>query len=124
VPLLFLESIGTTELLIILLMALVVFGPRRLPDLARSLGRSLNEFKRASDDFKRTWEHEAALESAERGAVVERAMDAEPRAATPSLTEESDAVSGAPQGTFVTLPQSAAVEGGSHVEPSALAVNG
>lgn len=43
-------------------MALVFFGPRKLPQLSRSLGKSMAEFRRASDDFKRTWEREANLE--------------------------------------------------------------
>lgn len=60
--LLFLESIGTGELLFILVAALVLFGPRKLPELARSLGKSLNEFKRASEDFKQTWQREVELE--------------------------------------------------------------
>jgi Tat protein translocase TatB subunit len=76
--LLFLESLGTTELLVILLVALVLFGPRRLPEMTRKFGKSLNEFKRASDDFKRTWEREVALESIEREAAIDRAMVAEP----------------------------------------------
>jgi len=46
-------GIGTTELLVILGIALVVLGPRRLPDLARSLGRGLAEFRRASTDLRR-----------------------------------------------------------------------
>ena len=71
---LFLESLGTTELLVILLVALVLFGPRKLPELSRSLGKSLNEFKRAGDDFKRTWEREVALENVEREAAIDRAM--------------------------------------------------
>jgi TatA/E family protein of Tat protein translocase len=75
--LLFLESLGTTELLVILVLALVLFGPRRLPEITRKFGKSLNEFKRASDDFKRTWEREVALESVEREAAVDRAMVAE-----------------------------------------------
>ncbi|HJR09084.1 MAG TPA: twin-arginine translocase TatA/TatE family subunit [Pyrinomonadaceae bacterium] len=79
--LLFLESLGTTELLVILVVALVLFGPRKLPEMARSFGKSLNEFKRASDDFKRTWEREVALESVEREAAVDRAMVAEPEPA-------------------------------------------
>lgn len=74
---LFLESLGTTELLVILVVALVLFGPRKLPELSRSLGKSLNEFKRAGDDFKRTWEREVALESLEREAAIDRAMVAE-----------------------------------------------
>jgi sec-independent protein translocase protein TatA len=63
--LLFLESIGTSELLFIAVAALVLFGPRKLPELARSLGRSLNEFKRASEDFKQTWQREVEAEKAE-----------------------------------------------------------
>ena len=75
--LLFLESLGTTELLVILVVALVLFGPRKLPELSRSLGKSLNEFKRAGDEFKRTWEREVALENVEREAAIDRAMVAE-----------------------------------------------
>jgi TatA/E family protein of Tat protein translocase len=62
--LLFLEFIGTTELLVVMLVALVVFGPRKLPELGRSLGRALSEFQAASDDLKRTWEAEARAEPA------------------------------------------------------------
>jgi TatA/E family protein of Tat protein translocase len=64
--LLFLESVGTTELLLILVVALIIFGPRKLPELSRSLGKGLSEFKRASDEFKRTWEREVNLEGFER----------------------------------------------------------
>ena len=53
---------GSTELVFILVMALVFFGPRKLPQISRSLGKSLAEFRRASDEFKRTWEREVALE--------------------------------------------------------------
>jgi TatA/E family protein of Tat protein translocase len=61
---LILDSIGTPELLFILVVALIFFGPRKLPELARSMGKGLAEFRKASDDFKRTWEREVALESA------------------------------------------------------------
>ena len=61
--LLFLEFIGTTELLVVLLVALVVFGPRKLPELGRSLGRALNQLQAASDDFKRTWETESGVDA-------------------------------------------------------------
>jgi len=60
---LILESFGTSELLVILVVALIFFGPRKLPQLSRQIGKSLAEFKRASDDFKRTWEREVALET-------------------------------------------------------------
>ena len=58
------EGLGTTELLFILVIALIFFGPRKLPQLARSMGKGLAEFRKASDDFKRTWEREVALETA------------------------------------------------------------
>lgn len=57
-----LESLGATELIFILAIALIFFGPRKLPQLARSMGKGLAEFRKASDDFKRTWEREVALE--------------------------------------------------------------
>ena len=60
--LLFLEFLGTSEMLLIAVVALLLFGPRKLPDIGRTLGKSLAEFKRASDDFKRTWEYEVELE--------------------------------------------------------------
>ena len=59
-----LEGLGSTELLFILVIALIFFGPRKLPQLAKSMGKGLAEFRKASDDFKRTWEREVALESA------------------------------------------------------------
>jgi Tat protein translocase TatB subunit len=65
--LLILDSLGNTELLLILGAALIFFGPRRLPQLSRQIGRSLSDFRRASDDFKRTWEREVNLENLENG---------------------------------------------------------
>jgi len=61
---LILDSLGSTELLFILVIALIFFGPRKLPTLARTMGKGLAEFRKASDDFKRTWEREVALETA------------------------------------------------------------
>lgn len=61
---LILDSLGSTELLFILVVALIFFGPRKLPQLARSMGKGMAEFRKASEDFKRTWEREVAIESA------------------------------------------------------------
>jgi sec-independent protein translocase protein TatA len=55
-------SIGMPELIIIFVVALVIFGPKKLPELGRSLGRSLNEFKRASNELKHTLEEEVRIE--------------------------------------------------------------
>jgi len=85
--LIFLESVGTTELLVILVVALIIFGPRKLPEMGRMLGKSLGEFKRASDDFKRTWEREVEMERVEQHQRIDRAMIGAPEA--PAAVEES-----------------------------------
>lgn len=48
-------GIGMTELVVIMVVALIVFGPTRLPELARSLGRAMSEFRRASTDIRQTF---------------------------------------------------------------------
>ncbi len=55
-------SIGGTELLVIMVIALLIFGPRKLPELGKSLGKGLSEFKRASNDLRRSLEEELSLE--------------------------------------------------------------
>jgi TatA/E family protein of Tat protein translocase len=55
-------NIGIPELIIILGIALIVFGPRKLPELGRSLGRSLGEFRKASNELKHTLEEEVRIE--------------------------------------------------------------
>ena len=55
-------SLGMGELLVIFVIALIFFGPRRLPELGRSLGKSLAEFKRASNELRSTLEEEIRLE--------------------------------------------------------------
>lgn len=57
-----LGSIGGTELMVIMVIALLIFGPRKLPELGRSLGKGLSEFKRATNDLKRSLEEEISLE--------------------------------------------------------------
>lgn len=68
------EGLGTSELLLILIVALVIFGPRKLPQLSRSLGKSLSDFKRASEDFKQTWEKEVDRENIFKEARTGEAM--------------------------------------------------
>lgn len=67
-------SIGMPELLIIFTVALIVFGPRKLPELGRSLGKSLQEFKRASNELKHTLDEEISLEDKQRAVPPEPAQ--------------------------------------------------
>jgi len=77
-------SIGMPELIIILMIALIIFGPRKLPELGRSLGKSLGEFKRASNELRNTLDEEIRLEEQ---------RSAEPtRTAKPAEQQESPGV--------------------------------
>ena len=53
-----LGSIGMPEILVILGLALLIFGPRKLPEIGKTLGRSLGEFRKATSDLKRSLEQE------------------------------------------------------------------
>ncbi len=84
-------SLGMPELVIILVIALIVFGPRKLPELGRSLGKSIGEFRKASNDLKHTLDEEIRLEEqkeqrskmeAEQASAVAAAEAAAPAAPT------------------------------------------
>jgi sec-independent protein translocase protein TatA len=55
-------GLGMTEIVLILVIALIIFGPRKLPELGKSMGQAMFQFRKASDDFKRTWEQEVEYE--------------------------------------------------------------
>jgi sec-independent protein translocase protein TatA len=73
-------SIGMPELIIIFVIALIIFGPRKLPELGRSLGKSLAEFKKASTELQRTLEEEIRVEEQQ---AVKPAPPAAPTAVPP-----------------------------------------
>jgi TatA/E family protein of Tat protein translocase len=72
--------IGGPELFLILIIALIIFGPRKLPEVGKSMGKMLVEFRRASTDFKRTIEGEIE---------AERLSTSAPRPAPPPETTEA-----------------------------------
>lgn len=80
--------IGMPELIIILTIALIIFGPRKLPELGRSLGKSLGEFKRASNELRNTLDEEIRIEEQRERTSAER--PAEP--ARPVPTPDADTV--------------------------------
>jgi Tat protein translocase TatB subunit len=53
-----LESIGTSELILIGIVALMIFGPRKLPQMARTIGKTMADFRKTTNEFKTTWEKE------------------------------------------------------------------
>jgi TatA/E family protein of Tat protein translocase len=55
-------SLGMQEIAVIFILALIIFGPRKLPELGKTLGKSLAEFKKASSELKQTWEDEVRLD--------------------------------------------------------------
>jgi TatA/E family protein of Tat protein translocase len=55
-------SLGIPELLLIFVVALIVFGPKRLPEIGKTLGKAMGAFKQATDDFKNTIEREVQVE--------------------------------------------------------------
>ena len=84
-----LGPVGLPELIIIFTLALIIFGPRKLPELGRSLGKSLAEFKRASNELRNTLDEEIRLDEQRSTRAPEAAALPPPEAARPSVVNES-----------------------------------
>jgi sec-independent protein translocase protein TatA len=83
-------SIGMPELVIILVIALIIFGPRKLPELGRSLGKSIGEFKRASNELRHTLDEEIRVEEhKEQRAKIESEQNSAIDAATALTPDET-----------------------------------
>jgi sec-independent protein translocase protein TatA len=74
-------SLGMPELIVIFVIALVVFGPRKLPELGRSLGRGIAEFKKATSELQNTLEQEINADDERTKAAAAEAHAAPPDAA-------------------------------------------
>lgn len=92
--LLFFEFLGTSELLVVLVVALIIFGPRKLPELGRSLGSAMRQFRDASDSFKRTWETEALMANAT-SPTLATAVDVPAEELRPEPSDEPDVTAAA-----------------------------
>ncbi len=119
-------SIGMPELILIFIVALLVFGPKKLPEIGKSIGRGLAEFKKASDDLKRTIEHEIEQGKQEASSIREQVAGVFPREApAPPPEPASEQVSGSagatPEGPAsrpVAVPDAAAAPDSRPIEPS------
>lgn len=84
-------GLGMQELIVIFVIALLVLGPKKLPDLARSLGRGVAEFKRASDELKEGLTTELSAEEEEAGAATEQKHQAAEAKTPPTVGQEDEA---------------------------------
>lgn len=102
-------SLSFNEIFFIMVLALLIFGPKRLPQIGRTLGRAIGEFRRASSDFKRSMEVEMSLDD-------ERRSEEETRQSAPRLEAARDNVSRGESG-----PQGTPPEGEAATEPEGAA---
>jgi TatA/E family protein of Tat protein translocase len=105
-------SLGVPELLLIFVVILIVFGPRRIPEIGRTLGKALGEFRKATDDLKNTIEREVRLEELKQiaPAVVtpfESVSRTEPLTFPPAGPETSDVAPDTPALTLADAPVTA-----------------
>src|SRR5438477_12558270 len=90
-------SIGMPELIIIFVIALIIFGPRKLPELGRSLGKSLAEFKRASNELKSTLEEEIRMEEQRGNLEASRAASSSSSSSSTAHAAETPEVHATPE---------------------------
>ncbi len=106
-----LESIGTSELILISLIALVIFGPRKLPQFAKTIGKTMADFRRTTNEFKATWEKEVDFEE-EKALLKQDTLSENPKPiaqnidlnqnliATPEIREIDQSVFDSSNGSF------------------------
>jgi len=89
-------SLGLPELLVILLVVLLIFGPRRLPEMAKGLGQSVREFRKGVKDMKEDFEAEANAPTPAKAPVQAAANDAADNAAAQPAAAKASAAEAAP----------------------------
>jgi len=81
-------SLGVPELIVIFVIALIIFGPRKLPEIGKSLGKSLAEFKKASNELRNTLEEEIRIEEQRTTVDTSRTSAQAPTTSTVSPPEQ------------------------------------
>ena len=116
-------TLGGPELVLILVVALIVFGPRKLPEIGKSMGKMMVEFRRASTEFKRTLEVEVETEkisSPKPPKAVEPSPEAEPAprsSAVPGVGATAEEASQPPVETAASTSPEGSVPRGSEEPP-------
>ena len=111
-------TLGGPELFLILLIALIVFGPRKLPEIGKSMGKMMAEFRKASNEFRQTIENEVEAEKIRDATRIEMPrLDAEPAATSAAP------VTSAPEATTTSAPAEPAAPTDAVAEPVAAAVS-
>jgi sec-independent protein translocase protein TatA len=82
-------SLGMQEIIVIFLIALIIFGPRKLPELGKTIGKGLAEFKKASNELKQTWEDEVRLDK-EKEVMSETAKEVIPEPVKDTTIQPSE----------------------------------
>jgi Tat protein translocase TatB subunit len=96
-------NLGFGELLMVFAVALVIFGPRKLPEIGRTIGKALGEFRRATNDLKNTLEEEVRVEE------VRTSLNSIRDTATAGIPPVASTVSRAPAGAAIHRETPAAV---------------
>lgn len=99
------ESIGTQELILIGIVALIVFGPRKLPELAKTFGRYMTDFRKVTNEFKSTWEKEVEEDTKMLKQLAQDPLKEEDSISTFSQPKEEDTISQAEDEKKLLAPQ-------------------
>lgn len=92
-------SIGMPELILIFVVALLVFGPKKLPEIGKSLGKGLSEFKKASEELKKTIEDEIEAGKREASSVRQSVADTANAIVAPENVPRVEAAAAQPSET-------------------------
>jgi Tat protein translocase TatB subunit len=85
------ESIGTSELILIGIIALIFLGPRKLPQIARTVGKTMADLRNTTQEFRSTWEREVNFEEEARAIRTGEMGDTPTVSPTPPIAEAPDA---------------------------------
>jgi TatA/E family protein of Tat protein translocase len=106
-------SIGGPEVILLFILALLIFGPRKLPELGRSIGKAMSDFRRATNDFKSNLEREVQVDALKDAALPLQTSPAPASLARGALADIAATLAApAPQAPAAPAPDAAPESGG------------